>query len=87
MKNSNYKWTLAPYKLLRASIFPDEAAFNFWSLDLLEAIQGIAFQGQKKKKTFSCNLLNFSVFRHVFISSLDMFKNCINSYHIDSEQV
>ena len=40
-----------------------------------------------KKKTSSCHLLNFSVFRHVFISSLDMFKNCINSYHIDSEQV
>ena len=35
----------------------------------------------------SCHLLNFSVFHHVFISSLDMFKNCINSYHIDSEQV
>ena len=35
----------------------------------------------------SCHLLNYSVFRHVFISSLDMFKNCINSYHIDSEQV
>ena len=34
-----------------------------------------------------CHLLIFSVFRHVFISSLDMFKNCINLYHIDSEQV
>ena len=33
------------------------------------------------------HLLNFSVFHHVFISSLDMFKNCINSYHIESKQV
>ena len=40
-----------------------------------------------QKKMFSCHLLNFSVFHHVFISSLDMFENCINSYHIDSEQV
>ena len=30
---------------------------------------------------------NFRLFRHVLISSLDMFKNCINSYHIESEQV
>ena len=37
--------------------------------------------------TSLCHLLNFSVFHHVFISSLDMFKNCINSYHNDSEQV
>ena len=55
----------------------------FWSLELLEAIQGIAFQCQN----FVVNLLNFCAFHHVFISSLDMFKNCINSYHIDSEQV
>ena len=38
------------------------------------------------KKLF-VNLLNFSVFHHVIISSLDMFKNCNNSYHIESEQV
>ena len=31
--------------------------------------------------------LNFALFHHVFISSLDMFKNCINSYHIESKQV
>ena len=60
-------------------------SFHFWSLDLLEAIQGIAFQCQKKN--FVVHLLNFSVFHHVFISSLDMFKNCINSYHIESKQV
>ena len=37
---------------------------------------------------FSCAICsNFRVFHHVLISSLDMFKNCINSYHIDSEQV
>ena len=30
---------------------------------------------------------NFWVFHHVFISCHDMFENCINSYHIDSEQV
>ena len=42
---------------------------------------------KKKKKNLLCHLLNFSVFHHVFISSLDMFKNCINSYHIDSGQV
>ena len=58
-------------------------SFHFWSLDLLEAIQGIAFQCQN----FVVNLLNFSVFHHVFISSLDMFKKCINSYHIESKQV
>ena len=40
-----------------------------------------------QKKSLLCHLLNFSVFHHVFISSLDMFENCINSYHIDSEQV
>ena len=39
------------------------------------------------KKNLLCHLLNFSVFHHVFISSLDMFKNCINSYHIESKQV
>ena len=39
------------------------------------------------EKFSSCHLLNFSVFHHVFISSLDMFKNCINSYHIQFEQV
>ena len=33
------------------------------------------------------HLLNFSVFHHVFISSLDMFKNHINSYHIEFKQV
>ena len=38
-------------------------------------------------KNFVGHLLNFSVFHHVFISSLDMFKNCINSYHIESKQV
>ena len=38
-------------------------------------------------KNFVVNLLNFSVFHHVFISSLDMFKKCINSYHIESKQV
>ena len=66
------------------SVFHNFSLSNFWSLDLLEAIQGITFQ----LKTSSCHLLNFSVFHHVFISSLDMFKNCINSYHIhDSEQV
>ena len=63
---------------------PLTTKWGFWSLDLLEAIQGIAFQCQK---TSSCHLLNFSVFRHVFISSLDMYKNCIDLYHIDSEQV
>ena len=57
----------------------------FWSLDLLEAIQGIAFSVSVRISSY--HLLNFSVFRHVFISSLDMFENCINSYHIDSEQV
>ena len=40
-----------------------------------------------KKKNFVVNLLNFCAFHHVFISSLDMFKNCNNSYHIESEQV
>ena len=39
------------------------------------------------KKNFVVNLLNFCAFHHVFISSLDMFKNCINSYHIESKQV
>ena len=58
---------------------------HFWSLKLLEAIQEITFQW--KKQTSSCHLLNFSIFRHVFISSLDMFKKCINTYHVDSEQV
>ena len=56
----------------------------FWSLDFLEAIQGITLMSIGISL---CHLLNFSVFRHVFISSLDMFKNCINLYHIDSEQV
>ena len=55
----------------------------FWSLDLLAAIQGI---------TLSPNILcaicsNIRVFHHVLISSLDMFKNRINSYHIHSKQV
>ena len=45
------------------------------------------FSVQRKKKTSSCHLLNFSVFRHVFISSLDMFENRNNSYHIESKQV
>ena len=39
------------------------------------------------KKNVLFHLLNFSVFHHVFISSLDMFKNRINSYHIESKQV
>ena len=34
-------------------------------------------------KNVVVNLLNFSLFHHVFNSSLDMFKNCINSYHIE----
>ena len=41
------------------------------------------FSVQKKFSIYS----NFSVFHHVLISSLDMFKNCINSYHIESKQV
>ena len=39
------------------------------------------------KNILSAVCSNFRVFHHVFISCLDMFKNCINSYHIDSEQV
>ena len=39
------------------------------------------------KKNVLFHLLNFSLFHHVFISSLDIFKNCINSYHIESKQV
>ena len=35
-----------------------------------------------QKENVCVNLLNFSLFHHVFISSLDMFKNCINSYQI-----
>ena len=47
-------------------------------------------QRSKEQLRFSallCTILNFRVFCHVFISSLDMFKNCINSYRIYSEQV
>ena len=69
------------------TFLPVDEIWSFWSLDLLEAIQGIAFQCKKKKKNLLCHLLNFSVFHHVFISSLDMFKKCINSYHIESKQV
>ena len=59
----------------------DSALKAFWSLDLLAAIKGIALSSGKHFLNF------FWVFRHVLISSLDMFKNHINSYHTDSEQV
>ena len=68
---------------------------DFWSLDLLEAIQGIAFHRQVM------NLLPFAQILEYFIIlwfrtsldmftydfKIDMFKNCINSYHIESKQV
>ena len=57
---------------------------NFWSLDLLEAIQGIAFrQCELPRAIYS----NFGVFHHVLLSSPDMFKNHMNHNNIDSEQV
>ena len=59
---------------------------DFWSLDLLEAIQGITLSSTFCFR-FAQILVYFGVFHDVFISSLDMFKNCINSYHFESKQV
>ena len=81
LHKDSMSWPVGKGQLTSEWLF---VVLNFWSLDLLEAIQGIAFQ---LEKNVLFHLLNFSVFHHVFISSLDMFKNCINSYHIESKQV
>ena len=65
-----FSWTkqtknLSYIKVWKLSIFA--VTNTFWSLDLLEAIQGITLS-----QHFISHLLNFGVFHHVFISSLDM---------------
>ena len=80
-----------------AKLFLEYYFILFWLLDLLEAIQGIAFRQRRQVM----NLLPFAQILEYFIIlwfrtsldmftydfKIDMFKNCINSYHIESKQV